>query len=108
MPILLQAALGSIIRALLMMLVGFLVKNHIWTESAATDYVFAATTFILGITWSVWQKYKSRLKFLTGLAMPAGATEEQTNMWMKQKLIPSISTPPDAVPVPKPTDQTKI
>lgn len=75
MPALLAAALGSLIRSGLMVLAGYLVKQGIWSSSAAEDYVGAAVIFLLAFGWSIWQHYKTRIKFLTALDLPPGATE---------------------------------
>lgn len=71
----LAAALGSILRWALAFLAGYLVKAGIWTGSEAEAYVAAAVLGLLGLGWSVWQKYKSRIAFLAALNAPAGTPE---------------------------------
>lgn len=71
----LTSALGSIIRYGLMIAAAFLVKKGIWTQSAMEGYVEAAVVGILTFSWTVWNHYKNRIKFLTALSMPAGSSE---------------------------------
>lgn len=74
---LLAQALGSIFRWLLAIAAGYFVQHGIWSQSAADNYVAAAALALASLVWSLWQKYKSRLHFLTALSLPAG-TEEDT------------------------------
>lgn len=71
----LSAALGSILRWALVFLAGYLVKAGIWSGAEAETYVTAAVLGLLGLGWSLWQKYKSRIKFLAALNAPKGTTE---------------------------------
>src|SRR5687767_5499623 len=96
---LLAAALGSILRWLLAFGAGFFVERGIWSSDDAATYVAAAAVALLALAWSLWNKYRGRVKFLTALAMPAGATEAE----VKEHIAtggptPSVSTPPTAVP----------
>ena len=79
MPVLLQQALGSIIRWALTFVAGYLVEHGIWTQADAQTYVAAAALAATALLWSLWQKYKSRIHFTTALEMPAGATEQQVH-----------------------------
>ena len=94
----LQAALGSILRWALALLAGYLVKAGIWTGSAAETYVAAATLALLALGWSLWQKYHSRIRFLTALAMPLGATENDVKYQVATGATPALNTGADAVP----------
>jgi hypothetical protein len=71
----LAAALGAILRWALAFLAGYLVNAGIWKSAEAETYVGAAVLGLLGLGWSVWQKYKSRIKFLAALNAPAGTAE---------------------------------
>ncbi len=71
----LSAALGSIIRWALSLVVPYLVSAGIWTADEATTYVTGLSLAILALGWSLWQKYRSRLKFLEALDAPAGTPE---------------------------------
>jgi hypothetical protein len=71
----LAAALGAILRWALVFLAGYMVKAGIWTGTEADGYVAAAVLGLLGLGWSLWQKYKSRIRFLAALNAPAGTDE---------------------------------
>jgi hypothetical protein len=73
-PLLLEA-LGSIMRWLLAGAAGWLVQHGIWTQAQSQTYVMAAALAVLSLGWSLWQKYKSRIHFLTALELPAGSDE---------------------------------
>lgn len=75
MPPMLTAALGSIIRWGLSLLVPYLVSAGIWTADEATAYVTGLSLALLSLLWSLWQKYRSRLKFLEALDAPAETPE---------------------------------
>ena len=70
-----QAALGSLLRWALAVGAGWLVQRGIWTEAEALTYVSAAVLAVLSLLWSLWQKYRQRIKFLTALELPKGSTE---------------------------------
>ena len=72
---LLQAALGSILRWGLAFLAGFLVNAGIWKADEAESYIGAAAVGLLAIVWSLWQKYKARIRFLAALDSPKGTDE---------------------------------
>lgn len=102
----LQAALGSILRHFLTIAGGALVSKGIWTEGELTTYVTGFVVLILGLVWSIWNKYKSRSKILTALTMPEGSTEDELNTkFLTKESRPTITTPSNTIPgVP---DQTK-
>lgn len=104
----LQAALGSILRWVLAIGAGYIVKAGIWTDNDAQTYVLAGSMAILALAWSQWEKYKSRVKFLTALATPYGTTENILNWKLVYGIqAPSVWTPSDTVPVlPKYPDQS--
>lgn len=72
---LLVEALGSIVRWLLAGAAGWLVQHGVWSAAQSQTYVMAAGLALLSLGWSLWQKYRSRLHFLTALESPAGTTE---------------------------------
>ena len=100
---LLQAALGSILRWILALGAGYLVKAGIWTADDASSYVIAAALALLALGWSAWEKYHSRVKILTALWMPRNSTEHEVDVHLDMGLpTPAISTPVNTVPgVPK-------
>ncbi len=73
----LGAAIGSILRWLLAVGAGYFVQKGIWTDTDATAYVSAAALGLLSLGWSLYNKYRGRIKFLTALDMPPGATEAE-------------------------------
>jgi hypothetical protein len=95
---LLVEALGSIIRAGLMILAGYLVKHGIWTDSDAANYVSAAALAIIGLGWSIWQKYKNRLTLVTALS-GGPMTENDAKMLSQMPGAPSVATPKDRRPL---------
>ena len=74
-----QAALGAIIRWGLTFLAGYLVRYGVWSSGESEAYVAAASIAGATLIWSLWQKYKTRLKFLTALDMPAGTSEKKVD-----------------------------
>lgn len=74
---LLQQALGGILRAGLQIVAGVLVAKGIWSSTEAETYVAGAVLAMLTFGWSMWVKYKGRLRFLKAMELPEGVTEEQ-------------------------------
>ena len=106
MPILLQSAIGTFLRAGLMVLATWLTKHGICSDSDASKYVDASVVALLTIGWGLYQKYQSRVKFLTAL-MPGPKTEDEVNAHIVSGAVtPSVFTPTNTVPgVPaKPTN----
>ncbi len=99
-----SAAITSVLRWALAIGAGYLVNHGIWTQADATTYVAAAALGLVALGLSLWDKYKTRIKLLTALTMPAGTTEDAVDAHIAAKLpTPSVTTPPDTVPgVPKP------
>lgn len=93
-------ALGSIVRAGLQILAGYLVTAGIWQAEAAEKYVGAAALALISLGWSLWQKYSMRTKLVTALAMPSGASENQAKALIDNPNIvtPPVSTAKDAAP----------
>lgn len=94
----LQAALTSIVRWLLAVGAGYLVKAKVWSDSDATTYVTAGALAIITIGWSLWEKYRERSKLLTALMMPALSTEDELKARVKTGVTPSILTPSNTIP----------
>lgn len=94
----LQSAIGSILRWALMIGAAFLVRHGIWTTSESGGYVEAGVAALLALGWSLWQQYKSRVKFLTAL-MPGPRTEAEVIAHIASgATTPSILTPTNTVP----------
>jgi hypothetical protein len=73
---LLTQALGSIIRWGLAFLAGYLIEAGIWTKDDAESYIAAAALAIIGLGWSLWLKYRDRIKFLNALDAKPGTLEK--------------------------------
>lgn len=74
--------LGGVARAALAALTGYLVTHHILTAAQGDSFASEALTHLMlvapfagAILWSVLQKYRSRIEFLTALDSPQGTTE---------------------------------
>ncbi len=96
---LLAAAIGSVLRFVLAAAFGFLVQRGIWSEAEAALYLSAAVAGLLGLGWSLYQKYSSRLKLLTALAKPPATSEEQVEKMVAQGQAPPASLAKDEKPV---------
>ena len=91
----LAEALGSIVRAGLMVLAGFVVKAGIWDAGQAEVYAAAGALAVVGLGWSLWQKYKSRVKLLSALSMTDTTSEANLEVRIAAGATPtvSVSTP---------------
>lgn len=79
MPLILEF-LGAVIRFALAGVFGWLVAKGVITADQASRFSAAmvASLAMGGATllWSLWAKYKSRLKLTAALELPKGATED--------------------------------
>lgn len=66
---------GALTRFLLAGIAGWFVKKGIIDDNLSTDLLAAAVIGIPTLIWSLYQKYKDRVKFLTALQLPVGSTE---------------------------------
>lgn len=89
---LLASALGSIVRAMLIFCAGWLVNHGIWTQADAETYAAAASLAIVSVGWSIFQKYKSRVSFLTALQAPQNTSEATVKRWVDSGLGASVKT----------------
>lgn len=69
--------LGSLLRALLLAAFGGLIDRGIWSTDQVEWLAVGLAGFVLTWGWALWKHYKSRIKFLTALETPAGATEAE-------------------------------
>lgn len=96
---LLQAALGSVVRWALAAVAGFLVNAGVWKGEDAEKYVAAAAIAVVALGWGLWEKYKSRIKFLTALTLPQGYTENELREHIKSGApTPTVTTPSNEIP----------
>lgn len=98
---LMQDALGSILRKLLMAACAVLITNGYWTEERATTYVAAAASGLLSIGWGLWKAYGSRLKIVTALATPGLQTEDHLEKQISIGLSAPASSPKSEIPTKK-------
>lgn len=92
---LVREMLASIIRHFLTIGAGFLVARGIWTPEDAATYVAAVTLALVSVAWGLYQKYMSRSKLTTALALSYPATEAAVERMVKDADTP---TPPPTVP----------
>lgn len=96
--------LTTTIRALLLLLSGYLVRKGIWSAEQANSYVGylagAAATGLLTIAWALWSTYGKRIKLLAALAATEPMTEHQIEARVANQAIPNppASTPKTEVP----------
>lgn len=95
---LLQEALGAIIRWALALGAGYLVRAGVWTDAQASTYVAALTLAALALGWSLWQKYRTRLKLVSALASPAVLSEKQVERNIAMGTAAAVSTPKNERP----------
>lgn len=92
MPGLFERFFGSVVRFLLAGVTGYLVRKGVIDNSLGEEVLAAAAIGIPTLLWSLWQKYKERLKFLKALDVPAGTSERQVEIALKSGLNPPSST----------------
>ncbi len=67
---------GALTRFALAGVVGFLVRKGVIDGALGEELLLAAVIGIPTLIWSLWQKYKDRLRFLTALSLPANSRPE--------------------------------
>jgi hypothetical protein len=88
---LLQDFIGTILRKALTSVAVFLVTYGWITPEQSEAYVAGLVLFLLGLGWSLWQKYKERLWFLTAIIAPANSTEAEVKALSKTESAPSVT-----------------
>jgi hypothetical protein len=85
----LKLIIGAIIRGLLQGVAGYLVAKG-WVSEGDAELILAGIAVgAAALAWSLWQKYRSRISFVTALSMPENATEAQVKEALKTS-IPSV------------------
>lgn len=97
-PILIKA-LGSLIRAALMLAVPFFVSRGIWTPDEGTATMAAIAAAAAALLLSLFEKYRSQKKLVTALSMPVGSTQKEVEEVIKSEQTPPVSLPKDVAPV---------
>lgn len=104
------AIIGTWVRAGLLLVSVYLVQHHIVTaqqsESLTTmwfDQIINSLPAVIALAMSMWDKYHTRVKFLTAIMPSSGNTEAKVDAYMASPAPkPAITTPADTVPgVPK-------
>jgi len=97
---LLQQFLVTVFRWGLTLLAGLSVKLGIFKDLGETEQYIAAGALALSVlAFSMWGKYKSRLKFMVALHSEVGTTENEVIAKIKSgEPIPTVLTPPNNVP----------
>lgn len=91
--------LGAVIRAVLMLAVPYLVSQGIWTPDEATATVATVATALTALTLSLLEKYWTRQKLVTALAMPTGSTERDVEAQIKSGPTPPVTLAKDEPPI---------
>jgi hypothetical protein len=78
-----RSFIGSLVRWLLAGIAGYAVRQGIITEQMSIELVAAIAVGAAGLIWSLWNKYKGRLRFLKALEMPPGADEADVERAVK-------------------------
>ena len=81
-----SAAIGSILRAGLIYLAGYLVNWGIWTNAEAGTYVEGAVVALIWAAWTWWKNHRIQKTLEAALAAPAGATLAEVKATMKPTL----------------------
>lgn len=96
MVALLPELIGSLVRAGVLFSAGWFVQQGIWTQDQAARFSTAITAWLvaalMALGWSLWQKYRARLKFLTALESPAGTHEAVVEDRIKRGVGASVLT----------------
>lgn len=69
--------IGTLLRGLLMTLAGWLVSQGLLPQGSTEEWVGGAALVILGLAWSVYQKYTHQVQVMTALESPAGMTHAE-------------------------------
>lgn len=105
-----EESIGSIVRTILAALSGYLVQQALISEAQSQQFMIAAVPFLSALIWSLYQKYKGRVRLMTALASPMPMSENTLEKVVATGNTPSVATPQFLVPrapapiVPKPPD----
>lgn len=73
-PDLFQRFFGALTRSVLYGIAGAMVRKGWIDDNLAQDVLIAASVGVPTLLWSLYLKYKDRLKFITALSLPANST----------------------------------
>ncbi len=93
-----QEAVASVVRWVLAIGAGYLVKVGIWTDNDAANYVAAGALALTALAWSLVQKYRSRQKLQMALASGSKQSEAQVEKKLAAGVPVSVTTSKDVTP----------
>jgi len=90
--------LGVVLRWLISSIGAYLVAKHVLTTDQEAKFADGAIAYVMahlaiwapmvvGLAWGLWAKYRSRLKFIAALELPAGSSEQQANEQAKTSTV---------------------
>ena len=98
-PPFVQQVLGVLTRALIIWAAGYLAAHGLTISDDQTTQIVAwATPLLAALAWSIYQKYRGRLKLLTAQVTPAGKSEAQIDAIVDAGNAPSVMTGKHEVP----------
>jgi hypothetical protein len=92
---LLAQFLGAIIRWALTFAGAWFVSKGIITPEQSNEMIGGAIVALLSLAWVLWLKYADRLKLVTALSAPAGATEREIEKRVAAGDSPSVTLDKD-------------
>lgn len=92
--------IGSVVRWGITALVALLAGKSLLTPEqsaklSSPEVILYVTGIVVPLAWSIYQKYVSRQKLLTGLASPNGTTEAEVEQQVKSGV---VTPPPVTLP----------
>jgi hypothetical protein len=74
-----KSIIGSIMRWLVTGVAAWLVSRGVLASGDSAEVIAGATTLLITLVWTLYQKYCARVKFLTALESPAGTSEAKVD-----------------------------
>lgn len=87
---LIKDIIETLLRKGLTVVATYLVTVGLLTEGQATEAVAGLVLVGVSIAWSLWQRYKDRLHFLTAIEAPPGTPEKVVKETAKSMDAPSV------------------
>lgn len=82
---LIRSAIGSFLRTLLVGFGGYLVSTGIWSPENADKYIEGIVLALVGLAWSLYQKYSQHQTIQAALDTPAGTSRAKFDQIQKTK-----------------------
>lgn len=89
---------GAVVRTLIGIMLGWLVKQQLITGEQAEAWITGLSGAVIILAWSLYQKYTSRQKLVTALASPAGSTERRVEQVISEGDAPPVTIPKHVPP----------